>query len=131
MTPITITEEMYRQAWARQRDFKRQKIDRSISDILGEIVVASLNDAVVENLVVKTKQVPYEPLPHHECFVNKNEIYSDFDAYAFVRINMDCTKAWYLGRMSKMVFFGICETEKNICKIKISQLNNRSESDHG
>ncbi len=126
MIPITVTKEMYRQAWARQRDFKRQKIDKSIPDILGEIVVASLNNVIAKNLIVKTKQTPYEPLPNHECSVNKNEIHGDFDTYAFVRVNMDCTKAWYLGKMSKMVFFGICETEKNICKIKISQLTESS-----
>lgn len=131
MIPIEITPEMYRQAWARQRDFKKQKIDKSIPDILSEIVVVSLRDIVLGNIIVKTKQTPYEPLAHHECVVNKNEIHEDFDSYIFVRINMDCTKAWYLGQISKMEFFAVCETEKNVCKIKISQLSVSKENKNG
>jgi len=123
MKPIDISDQMYRNAWAKSRDYKKKKMEVSISDILGEEIFYTLFDDPACIFAVRTKQCDYEPLPHHECKVHKSELLGGFDAYAFIRISEDGKRAWFLGTISKMEFFAKATLEKDFYKLKIGDLN--------
>ena len=83
---------------------------------IGELVVADSINAkqintydydLVKNgmrLDVKTKRWNTKPLPNYACSVALHGTKQDCDAYVFVRILTDLTKAWILGGISKHNF---------------------------
>ena len=84
---------------------------------IGELVVAdSINakqintydyDLVKDGMRidVKTKRCNTKPLPNYDCSVALHGTKQDCDAYVFVRILTDLTKAWILGGISKHNFY--------------------------
>ena len=54
---------------------------------------------------VKTKRCNTKPLPNYDCSVALHGTKQDCDAYVFVRILTDLTKAWILGGISKHNFY--------------------------
>ena len=84
---------------------------------IGELVVAdSINakqintydyDLVKDGMRidVKTKRCNTKPLPNYDCSVALHGTKQDCDAYVFVRILTDMSKAWILGGISKQDFY--------------------------
>ncbi len=84
---------------------------------IGELVVAdSINakqintydyDLVKDGMRidVKTKRCNSKPQPHYDCSVALHGTKQDCDAYVFVRILTDMSKAWILGGISKHNFY--------------------------
>lgn len=121
MLELKITDQMYRLAWAKNRDMEKLKKPSSISKYLGEIVahhfikgfIVNTNDYSIispNNLKidVKTKKCDSEPLPHYECSIETSELSQNCDFYAFVRvecINNNYTRAWYLGHIDKDAYY--------------------------
>jgi hypothetical protein len=58
---------------------------------------------------VKTKSTTVAPLPHYDCSVAAYNTKQKCDAYAFVRVKKDLTKAWYLGILPKNMYFEMAE----------------------
>lgn len=114
---------MYRNAWAKSRDYKKKKMEVSIPDILAEEIFLTMFNDDQYIFAIRSKQCDYEPLPHHECKVHKSELLGGFDAYAFIRISEDCKRAWFLGIISKMEFFAKAILEKDFYKLKIGDLD--------
>ena len=54
---------------------------------------------------VKTKQTSVTPLPEYDCSVANFNTKQECDAYAFVRVRKDFRIGWFLGLISKDVFF--------------------------
>ena len=90
---------------------------RNVIGAIGEVVVAdSINadeistydyDLVKDGkrIDVKTKRCNTKPLPNYDCSVALHGTKQDCDAYVFVRILTDLTKAWILGGISKHNFY--------------------------
>ena len=57
---------------------------------------------------VKTKRTKVKPQPHHECSIAGFNINQECDYYAFVRVDMNLNKAWWLGVCSKKRYFEDC-----------------------
>lgn len=84
---------------------------------IGEIIVADSIEAKQINtydydlvkdgvrIDVKTKRCNTKPLPNYDCSVALHGTKQDCDAYVFVRILTDLTKAWILGGISKQSFY--------------------------
>jgi hypothetical protein len=58
---------------------------------------------------VKTKSTTVAPLPYYDCSVAAYNTKQKCDAYAFVRVKKDLTKAWYLGILPKNTYFELAE----------------------
>ena len=58
---------------------------------------------------VKTKSTTVAPLPYYDCSVAAYNTKQKCDAYAFVRVKKDLTKAWYLGILPKNTYFEMAE----------------------
>jgi len=58
---------------------------------------------------VKTKSTTVAPLPYYDCSVAAYNTKQKCDAYAFVRVKKDLTKAWYLGILPKNTYFETAE----------------------
>ena len=58
---------------------------------------------------VKTKSTTVAPLPYYDCSVAAYNTKQKCDAYAFVRVKKDLTKAWYLGILPKNTYFEAAE----------------------
>ena len=54
---------------------------------------------------VKTKRCNTRPQPNYDCSVALHGTKQDCDAYVFVRIVTDMSKAWILGGISKQNFY--------------------------
>ena len=90
---------------------------RNVIGAIGEVVVAdSINakqintydyDLVKDGMRidVKTKRCNTKPLPNYDCSVALHGTKQDCDAYVFVRILTDMSKAWILGGISKHNFY--------------------------
>jgi flavodoxin len=84
---------------------------------IGEIIVADSIEAKQINtydydlvkdgvrIDVKTKRCNTRPLPNYDCSVALHGTKQDCDAYVFVRILTDLSKAWILGGISKQSFY--------------------------
>jgi hypothetical protein len=84
---------------------------------IGEIIVGDSIDAKQMNtydydlvkdgvrIDVKTKRCNTKPLPNYDCSVTLHGTKQDCDAYVFVRILTDLSKAWILGGISKQNFY--------------------------
>jgi len=84
---------------------------------IGEIIVADSIEAKQINtydydlvkdgvrIDVKTKRCNTKPLPNYDCSVALHGTKQDCDAYVFVRILTDLSKAWILGGISKQSFY--------------------------
>jgi len=84
---------------------------------IGEIVVADSIKAKETNtydydlvkdglrIDVKTKRCNTKPMPNYDCSVALHGVKQDCDAYVFVRILCDLSKAWILGGVSKKDFY--------------------------
>ena len=84
---------------------------------IGEIIVADSIEAKQMNtydydlvkdgmrIDVKTKRCNSKPKPFYDCSVALHGTKQDCDAYVFVRILTDLTKAWILGGISKQSFY--------------------------
>jgi len=84
---------------------------------IGEIIVADSIEAKQINtydydlikdgvrIDVKTKRCNTKPLPNYDCSVPLHGTKQDCDAYVFVRILTDLSKAWILGGISKQSFY--------------------------
>ena len=90
---------------------------RNVIGAIGEVIVAdSINadeistydyDLVKDGkrIDVKTKRCNTKPLPNYDCSVALHGTKQDCDAYVFVRILTDMSKAWILGGISKHKFY--------------------------
>ena len=90
---------------------------RNVIGAIGEVIVAdSINadeistydyDLVKDGkrIDVKTKRCNTKPLPNYDCSVALHGTKQDCDAYVFVRILTDMSKAWILGGISKQNFY--------------------------
>ena len=84
---------------------------------IGEVIVADSIKAKETNtydydltkkglrIDVKTKRCNTRPMPNYDCSVALHGTKQDCDAYVFVRILTDLTKAWILGGISKQSFY--------------------------
>ena len=54
---------------------------------------------------VKTKKTSVAPKDYYECSIASYNEKQDCDEYCFVRVKNTLDKGWYLGRISKPVFF--------------------------
>ena len=84
---------------------------------IGEIIVADSIEAEQMNtydydlvkdgmrIDVKTKRCNSKPKPFYDCSVALHGTKQDCDAYVFVRILINLSKAWILGSISKKDFY--------------------------
>lgn len=126
MIEIKITDEIYRQAWAKSRDMGKLKNsitegEGNIAGFIGEILANMVVGGKIENckdydLVgpdgikfdVKTKRCTSEPLPSYECSVAAYNVVQKCDNYIFVRveyIDNKYTRGWVLGYIPKAEYF--------------------------
>tara|TARA_E500000318_G_scaffold13466_1_gene12671 strand:- start:305 stop:781 length:477 start_codon:yes stop_codon:yes gene_type:complete len=123
MIEVTITDEML--LAARAKAVEMGKINNSIlkgggnvAGFLGEQVAMSVLGGDWNNtydydftteagkrVEVKTKQTSVKPLPHYECSIAKFNTKQDCDAYAFVRVLNDFSIGWFLGVLTKEIYF--------------------------
>jgi|TARA_Y100000401_G_scaffold104024_1_gene95500 hypothetical protein len=90
---------------------------RNVLGAIGEVVVADSIKAKEVNtyhydlvkdgvrIDVKTKRCTSKPYPNYDCSVAFHGTKQDCDAYVFVRVLDDLSKAWILGGMSKEDFY--------------------------
>ena len=84
---------------------------------IGEVIVADSIKAKETNtydydltkkglrIDVKTKRCNTRPMPNYDCSVALHGTKQDCDAYVFVRILINLSKAWILGSISKKDFY--------------------------
>ena len=74
----------------------------------GEISNTYEYDILLENgetVDVKSKHTSVAPKGHYDCSVSNHNIKQECDYYAFVRVKMDYTVAWFCGMVRKKDFF--------------------------
>lgn len=54
---------------------------------------------------VKTKQTKVKPRDYYDCSISNFNTKQGCDYYAFVRVNNELTKAWFLGLVDKESYF--------------------------
>ena len=122
MIEINITDEIFNSAVERSKEMGAlsnsiTKGKGNIAGFIGETVVAhhlgvTLNNTYDYDLIyngekidVKTKRTTVTPKPFYDCSVadyNPNQV---CDAYIFVRVMNNYSKAWILGYSTKVDYF--------------------------
>ena len=126
MIEVKITDQMYRDAWAKSRDMGKLKNsitkgEGNIAGFIGESIALHVLGGDIQNnkdrdlilpngktVDIKTKRCTSEPLPHYECSVAAYNTVQKCDYYAFVRveyINNEYTRGWFLGIIPKEEYF--------------------------
>lgn len=54
---------------------------------------------------VKSKKTSYKPRDYYECSIADYNTKQECDEYCFVRIKKDLSVGWFLGRLSKSLYF--------------------------
>ena len=123
MEYVNITQDM--RDYAEQEALRMGKLNNSIlsgkgntAGFIGELVAHQIFGGTIANTYdydliltngltvdVKTKRVTSAPRPHYECSVAAFNTKQQCDAYAFVRVDSKCKKAWFLGAMGKQEYF--------------------------
>ena len=127
MKEVKITPKIIERAKAKAKDLGKLKnsITSGKGNLVGfigeEIAMSCLGgeltntydyDLVLEDgtkVDVKTKSTTVAPLPYYDCSVAAYNTKQKCDAYAFVRVKKDLTKAWYLGILPKNTYFELAE----------------------
>jgi hypothetical protein len=120
---VKITEDHIKKAKKMAEEMGKLKNsitkgDGNLAGFIGEIIVAELAGAKHKNTYdydmvlsdgktvdVKTKRTTVEPKEYYESSVAAFNTKQECDYYAFVRVHTDLTKAWFLGIISKDVYY--------------------------
>lgn len=120
---VAITQEMKKSALQKAQELPSLKNSitsgqGNLVGFLGEEVVKSvlggtLNNTYDYDLVlnsgktvdVKTKKTGFEPKPHYECSVAEYNTKQKCDYYAFVRVDDQRDRAWFLGVYEKDAYY--------------------------
>lgn len=120
---VAITQEMKKSALQKAQELPSLKNSitsgqGNLVGFLGEEVVKSvlggtLNNTYDYDLIlnsgktvdVKTKKTGFEPKPHYECSVAEYNTKQKCDYYAFVRVDDQRDRAWFLGVYEKNAYY--------------------------
>lgn len=139
MIEVNITEEMKKEARqkAEQLGKLRNSItqgDGNVAGYIGELIAQQVMkgelketfdyDLVLEDgkkIDVKTKRTSVKPKDYYECSVAAFNTKQRCDGYAFVRVQNDLSKGWFLGHLSKDKYFNMA---KHLKKGEVDPSNN-------
>lgn len=120
---VAITSEMKRSALQKARELPALKNSitsgqGNLVGFLGEEVAKFVLGGTLSNTYdydlildsgktvdVKTKKTGFEPKPHYECSVAEYNTKQKCDYYAFVRVDDQKDRAWFLGVYEKDAYY--------------------------
>lgn len=120
---VAITQEMKKSALQKAQELPSLKNSitsgqGNLVGFLGEEVVKSVLGGTLSNTYdydlilnsgktvdVKTKKTGFEPKPHYECSVAEYNTKQKCDYYAFVRVDDQRDRAWFLGVYEKDAYY--------------------------
>lgn len=123
MLEVAITPEMKKSAIQKAEELPTLKNsitsgEGNLVGFLGEEVAKSVLGGTLSNTYdydlilgsgktvdVKTKKTGFEPKPHYECSVAEYNTKQKCDYYAFVRVDDQRDRAWFLGVYEKDAYY--------------------------